>query len=124
MTIDEKRKTMKAFCKSTGCKRCPVRVIWDELCMEYKMENAPESLIEKAYVLAFGKVKEGNQMNITADEICKAALALIGKRTQSSAAVPAEATTVESFTYGYILGVCALAKRVTEDEENDQKRNA
>lgn len=71
MTIDEKRKTMKAFCKSTGCKRCPVRVIWDELCMEYKMENAPESLIEKAYVLAFGKVKEGNQMNITADEIRK-----------------------------------------------------
>lgn len=67
---------------------------------------------------------EGNQMNITADDIRKAALELIGKRTQSSAAVPAEATTVESFTYGYILGVCALAKRVTEDEENDQKRNA
>lgn len=59
---------------------------------------------------------EGNQKNITADDIRKAALELIGKRTQSSAAAPAEATTVESFTYGYILGVCELAKRVTEGD--------
>lgn len=63
-------------------------------------------------------------MNITADEIRKAALELIGKRTLVSAAAPAEATAVESFTYGYILGVGDLAKKVTEGEENDQKRNA
>ena len=57
--------------------------------------------------------------SITADEIRKAALELIEKRTLVSAAAPAEATTVESFTYGYILGVGDLAKKVTEGEADD-----
>lgn len=126
MSIDEMRKAMQEFCRKSKCPSCPVVVVHG-LCEEYDWENAPEDLwasapkdlIEKAYLLAFGKIKEDNQMNITADEIRKAALELIGKRTQSSAAAPAEATTVESFTYGYILGVGDLTKKVTEGEDND-----
>ena len=85
-------------------------MIWDELCMKYKMENAPEGLIEKAYVLAFGKVKEGNQMNITADEIRKAALALINDMAQAAE------DNGKQLAIGYILGVGDLAKKVTEGD--------
>lgn len=114
MTIDEKRNTMNAFCESANCKRCPVIVIFDELCMKYKMENAPESLIEKAYVLAFGKVKEGNQMNITADDIRKAALELIGETAQGEyECIGADALSAK-VTIGYIVGAKDLAEKMIE----------
>lgn len=127
MRIDEKRKTMKVFCKSADCKRCPVIMIFDELCLKYKMENAPEGLIEKAYALAFREIKEDKQMNITADEIRKAALELIEKITTSHKVLAgvkaAEMMRLNELKtqaiLGYINGVCALAKRVTGGEEND-----
>lgn len=71
-------------------------------------------------------------MNITADDIRKAALELIEKMTTSQrVTVGSKAAEMmrlyEIYTQtmiGYINGVCALAKRVTEGEQNDQKRNA
>lgn len=70
--------------------------------------------------------------SITADEIRKAALELIGEMAMShKVTVLAKAEEMMLLNeiktqaiLGYIDGVCALAKRVTEDEENDQKRNA
>ena len=65
--------------------------------------------------------------NITADEIRKAALELIEEITMSHK-VLAGAKAVEMMRLnelrtqailGYINGVCALAKRVTEGEQND-----
>ena len=52
--------------------------------------------------------KEGNQMNITADEIRKAALELINDM--------AEAADDNQIAIGYILGVGDLAKKVTEGD--------
>lgn len=131
MSIDEMRKAMQEFCRESQCPSCPVVVVHG-LCEEYDWENAPEDLIEKAYLLAFGKIKEDKRMNITADEIRKAALELIGEMAMShKVTVLAKAEEMMLLNeiktqaiLGYIDGVCALAKRVTEDEENDQKRNA
>lgn len=119
MTIKEMRVKLAVFCHDIGnledpCANCPVNNI-DNVCEDFNWQNAPERLVEKAYQA----MKEEKTMNITADDIRKAALKLIWKRTQSSATAPATATTVESYTYGYILGVCELAKRVTEGEEDD-----
>ena len=57
-------------------------------------------------------------MNITADDIRKAALELINDMAQAAD------DNGKQLAIGYILGVGDLAKKVTEDEENDQKRNA
>ncbi len=70
---------------------------------------------------------EDDKMNITADEIRKAALKLIEKVTMSQhVIVGAKADEMMRLNeiktqtmLGYINGVCALAKRATEDEEND-----
>lgn len=70
--------------------------------------------------------------SITADDIRKAAIELIEEITMShkviAGAKAAEMMRLNELktqaVLGYINGVCALAKRVTEDEENDQKRNA
>lgn len=70
---------------------------------------------------------EDDQMNITADEIRKAALELIGEMAMShKVTVLAKAEEMMLLNeiktqaiLGYIDGVCALAKRVTEGEEND-----
>lgn len=71
-------------------------------------------------------------MNITADEIRKAAVELIEEITASHKVIAgvkaAEMMRLNELktqaVLGYINGVCALAQRVTEGEENDQKRNA
>ncbi len=123
MTINCMRTMLDTWCTKRGdceldpCTHCPVGDI-ENVCTSYSWENAPEDLVKKAYLLAFGKIKEDKQMNITADDIRKAALELIWKRTQSSAtaAATATATTVESYTYGYILGVGDLVKKMTEDD--------
>ena len=70
--------------------------------------------------------------SITADEIRKAAIELIEEITTSHKVLAgvkaAEMMRLNELKtqaiLGYINGVCALAKRVTEGEENDQKRNA
>ena len=123
MTIDEKRTTMKAFCKSANCKRCPVIVIFGELCMKYKMENAPEGLIEKAYALAFREIKEDKQMNITADDIRKAALELIGEMAQGECECIGADGLSAKVTIGYIVGAKDLAEKMIEMiEESDAAR--
>lgn len=53
---------------------------------------------------------EGNQKNITADEIRKAALELINDMAQAAD------DNGKQLAIGYILGVGDLAKKVTEDE--------
>lgn len=66
-------------------------------------------------------------MNITADDIRKAALELIEKITmnqQVTVLTKAEEmmllnTIKTQAIIGYINGVCELAKRVTEGEQND-----
>lgn len=78
------------------------------------------------------KETEDKQKNIKADEIRKATLELIEKITTSHKVLAgvkaAEMMRLNELKtqaiLGYINGVCALAKRVTEGEENDQKRNA
>ena len=114
MTINEMRKTVKAFCKSADCKRCPVIVIYAELCMKYKMENAPESLIEKAYALVFGPVKadkEEKTMNITPDAIRKLVLDALKKEELYASAVT-EDNYIPRYEVGYIQGVLDLAEKV------------
>lgn len=114
MTIDEKRNTMKAFCKSTGCKRCPVRVTWDELCVEYKMENAPEGLIEKAYALVFGPVKadkEEKTMTITPEAIRKLVLDAL-KEEELYASAVTDDNYIPRYEVGYIQGIVDFAEKV------------
>ncbi len=123
MSIDEMQKAMQKFCRESQCPSCPVVVVHG-LCEEYNWENAPEDLIEKAYLLAFGKIKEDNQMNITVDEIRKTALELIEKMTMTqhvtigaNAAEMMRLNEIKTQTMlGYINGVCELAKRVTEGD--------
>ena len=73
---------------------------------------------------AQSKETEDDQMNITADEIRKAALELIKKITMNQQVTVLTKTeemmllnTIKTQTIiGYINGVCALAKRVTEGD--------
>ena len=126
MSIDEMRKAMQEFCRESQCQGCPAVVVHG-LCEKYYWPDAPDDLVKKAYLLAFGEVKEGNQMNITADEIRKAAIELIEKITmnqQVTVHTKAEEmmllnTIKTQAIIGYINGVCELAKRVTEGEQND-----
>lgn len=53
---------------------------------------------------------EGNQKNITADDIRKAALELINDMAQAAD------DNGKQLAIGYILGVGDLAKKVTEDD--------
>lgn len=53
---------------------------------------------------------EGNQKNITADEIRKAALEMINDMAQAAD------DNGKQLAIGYILGVGDLAKKVTEDD--------
>lgn len=109
MSIDEMRKAMQKFCRESQCLSCQVVVVHG-LCEEYNWENAPEDLIEKAYLLAFGEIKEDEQMNISADEIRKAALELINDMAQAAE------DNGKQLAIGYILGVGDLAKKVTEGD--------
>ena len=107
MSIDEMRKAMHEFCRESQCQGCPAVVVHG-LCEKYYWPDAPEDLVKKAYLLAFGEIKEDEQMNITADEIRKAALELINDM--------AEAADDNQIAIGYILGVGDLAKKVTEGD--------
>lgn len=117
MTISEMRKAMQEFCRESTCPSCPVVVVHG-LCEKYYLSNAPDDLVKKAYLMAFGEVKEDKQMNITADEIRKAALELINDMAEAAD------DTGKRLAIGYILGVGDLTKKVTEGETDDQKRNA
>lgn len=112
MSIDEMRKAMQEFCRESKCTSCPVAVVHG-LCGKYNLDNAPEDLVKKAWLLAFGKVKEDDKMNIKADDIRKVALELIGEMAQAAA------DNGERFTDGYILGVYDLADKLTEEKEDD-----
>ena len=124
MTIEEMRVKLAVFCHDIGsledpCENCPVNNI-DNVCEDSNWKNAPERLVEKAYQAMKGE----KTMNITADEIRKAALELIGEMAMShKVTVLAKAEEMMLLNeiktqaiLGYIDGVCALAKRVTEDE--------
>lgn len=118
MTINCMRTMLDTWCTKRGdceldpCTHCPVGDI-ENVCTSYSWENAPEDLVKKAYLLAFGKIKEDKQMNIKADDIRKVALELIGEMAQAAA------DNGERFTDGYILGVYDLADKLTEEKEDD-----
>lgn len=114
MTINEMRVELLVFCQDREnledpCENCPVNNI-DNVCEDFCWDNAPEKLVEKAY-----RALKGEQtMNITADNIRKAALELINDMAQAADDIGKE------FAIGYILGVGDLAKKVT-DGENAEK---
>lgn len=115
MTINCMRTMLDTWCTKRGdceldpCTHCPVGDI-ENVCTSYSWENAPEDLVKKAYLLAFGKIKEDKQMNITADDIRKAALELINDMAQEADG------NGKRLAIGYILGVGDLAKKVTEGD--------
>ena len=128
MTSEEKRKAMQEFCLESRCPSCPVVVVRG-LCEEYDWANnapedlwanAPEDLIEKAYLLAFGKIKEDKRMNITADDIRKAALELIGEMAQGEYECIGADGLSAKVTIVYIVGAKDLAEKMIEMIEEDE----
>lgn len=128
MTIKEMRVRLAAFCHDIenledSCENCPVNNI-DNVCEDFNWQNAPERLVEKAYQAMKGE----KTMNITADEIRKAALELIEEITTSHKVLAgvkaAEMMRLNELKtqaiLGYINGVCALAQRVTEGENAEK----
>lgn len=110
MTIDEMRKAMQEFCRESKCPSCPVVVVHG-LCEEYNWANAPEDLIEKAYLLAFGKIEEDERMNNVEDAI---------RKTLEMVRGIVEAGN-EVFVVGYIIGVWELTKKLTENKKETKK---
>ena len=128
MTSEEKRKAMQEFCLESRCPSCPVVVVRG-LCEEYDWANnapedlwanAPEDLIEKAYLLAFGKIKEDKRMNITADDIRKAALELIGEMAQGEYEYSGADALSAKVTIGYIVGAKDFAEKMIEMIKGDE----
>ncbi len=117
MSIDEMRKAMQEFCWGVkcDCPSCPVVVVHG-LCETYNWDNAPEDLVKKAYLLAFGEVKEGKTMNIKADDIRKAALELIEEIAQGEFESGGVVNASTCASLGYIYGVCKLAEMVAGGE--------
>lgn len=115
MSIDEMRKAMQEFCMEVrcNCTSCPVVVVHG-LCEKYNMDNAPEDLVKKAYLLAFGKIKEDEQMNITADDIRKAAVELIGDAAQCEYEYSGADALSAKVTIGYIVGAKDFAEKMIE----------
>lgn len=110
MTIEEMRVKLAVFCHDIGnledpCENCPVNNI-DNVCEDFNWKNAPERLIEKAYQAMKGE----KTMNITADDIRKAALELINDMAEAAD------DNGKQLAIGYILGVGDLAKKVTEGD--------
>ena len=119
MSIDGMRKAMQEFCLESRCQGCPAVVIHG-LCEKYYWPDAPDDLVKKAYLLAFGKVKEGNQMTITADDIRKAALELIGDAAQCEYEYSGADGLSAKVTIGYIVGAKDFAEKIIEMiEEGD-----
>ena len=113
MSIDEMRKAMHEFCRESQCQGCPAVVVHG-LCEKYYWTDAPEDLVKKAYLLAFGEVKEDNQMNITADEIRKAALELIWDAAQCEYEYSGADALSAKVTIGYIFGAKDFAEKMIE----------
>lgn len=112
MTINSMRTTLDAWCakrddcESNPCTHCPVGDI-ENVCSSYNWANAPEDLIEKAYLLAFGKIKEDEQMNDVEDAIRKTLEMVKGVVKAGN----------EAFVVGYIIGVWELTKKLTENKK-------
>lgn len=106
MSIDEMRKAMQEFCRESQCSSCPVAVVHG-LCEKYYLSNAPDDLIKKAYLLAFGEVKEDKQMNNIEDAI--------GKTLEMVRGIVKAGN--EAFVVGYIIGVWELTKKLTENKK-------
>lgn len=66
--------------------------------------------------------EEDNQMNITADDIRKAALELIGEIAQGEFESNGVVNASTCASLGYIYGVCKLAEKVTEDVGTEAER--
>lgn len=120
MSIDEMRKAMQEFCRESQCPSCPVVVVHG-LCEEYDWPDAPEDLVKKAYLLAFGKIKEDEQMNITADDIRKAALELIGDAAQCEYEYSGADALSAKVAIGYIVGAKDFAKKMIEMIEGGEE---
>ncbi len=122
MSIDEMRKAMQEFCWGIrcNCPSCPVVVVHG-LCETYNWDNAPEDLVKKAYLLAFGKIEEDEQMNITADEIRKAALELIGDAAQCEYEYSGADALSAKVTIGYIVGAKDFAEKMIEMIEGGEE---
>lgn len=133
MTIKEMRVKLAVFCHDIGnledpCENCPVNNI-DNVCEDFNWQNAPERLVEKAYQAMKGE----KTMNITVDDVRKAALELIEKATKPQyviAGIGAEerAKAAEMMRLneiktqailGFIYGVCKLAEMVAGGEEDN-----
>lgn len=110
MSIDEMRKAMQEFCRQSQCLSCPVVVVHG-LCEEYNWANAPEDLIEKAYLLAFGEIKEDEQMNNEEEAIRKTLEMVKGVVKAGN----------EVFVVGYIIGVWEMTKKLTENKKEANK---
>lgn len=106
MTIDEMQKAMQKFCRESTCLGCPVMVIHG-LCEKYDWPDAPDDLVKKAYLLAFGEVKEDKQMNNIEDAIGKT-LEMVREIVKAGD---------EAFVVGYIIGVWELTKKLTENKK-------
>lgn len=116
MTINSMRTTLDAWCakrndcESNPCTHCPVGNI-ENVCSSYNWANAPEDLIEKAYLLAFGEIKEDEQMNNVEEAIRKTLEMVKGVVKAGN----------EVFVVGYIIGVWELTKKLTENKKEANK---
>lgn len=112
MSIDEMRKAMQEFCREVRCHchSCPVVVVHG-LCEKYDWPDAPDDLVKKAYLLAFGKIKEDEQMNNVEDAIRKTLEMVRGIVKAGD----------EVFVVGYIIGVWELTKNLTENKKEANK---
>ena len=118
MTINEMRVELVVFCHGRAnledpCENCPVNNI-DNVCDDFNWYNTPENLVEKAY----RAMKGAQTMTITADEIRKAALELIGEIAQGEFESSGVVNASTCASLGYIYGVCKLAEMVAGDEED------
>lgn len=120
MTTKEMRVKLAVFCHDIGnledpCENCPVNNI-DNVCEDFNWQNAPERLVEKAYQAMKGE----KTMNITADDIRKAALELIGEMAQGEYECIGADGLSAKVTIGYIVGAKDLAEKMIEMiEEGD-----
>lgn len=116
MTINSMRTMLDTWCTKRGdceadpCMHCPVGDI-ENVCTSYGWDNAPEDLVKKAYLLAFGKIKEDEQMNNVEDAIRKTLEMVRGIVKAGD----------EVFVVGYIIGVWELTKNLTENKKEANK---
>lgn len=86
----------------------------DKITWQLRLQN-----LEKEYDRVFGS-EEGNRMNITADDIRKAALELIGEMAQGEYECIGADGLSAKVTIGYIVGAKDLAEKMIEMIEEDE----